>query len=690
LWPDPKDQRAGWYLLGKALIEQGDPTGVQWIERLPKNFDDLEDRRLVWLAKGYLVAKDPAKALPAIEEVLDKHPDAKEADALRLARATLLHEQGRDKDALKALSKVGGSRERRARALRLGIEWGPDDPKAHKATARQLLIQLPETAAAREPSLPLRVEDLSDADRFQRAQVLQDRWEYAEARDELRRLLKHPKHGPQASWDVAYISLRKLRDDPEEARALLKKILASGDKKRQEEGTYLLMRTYLQKDRYDEVLKVADQYDRAFPKGQYRDEMAYYRGWLPYDRGDCVDALPKLRRYLTNFGEKRSYVEGFEAWCYIRMEKWDEAIREFGQMLPLGNPVVRGKAHYWRAYAFDKLGKRPQALAELDELHKLYPLSYYDMLGLQLRARFEGRDPRASLQPWPEGGGQAHLTHGYGDEAWSWPKLAGPQAATFARIRRLVELGEIDAARALWRDVRGGVEGAVPPSKRLAFMYFMGDQVEDYRRGWEEVSGGVLAAMSGMPDPDDVRWVLAYPRAYAPLVEHLGREFDIPGHFVYAIMRQESRYSPAAVSATDAVGALQMIPPTAKRIAADMGLTYDQETFPRPQVGFRYSLFYMRKLASIFQDQWVLTAASYNGGPKPIARWLRQHPDAALPFLVEEFAYNESRTYCRKVAEHMLRYLYLYEPDPAQRAKWLDLMFPTEVNATLPPQEPDY
>ena len=35
----------------------------------------------------------------------------------------------------------------------------------------------------------------------------------------------------------------------------------------------------------------------------------------------------------------------------------------------------------------------------------------------------------------------------------------------------------------------------------------------------------------------------------------------------------------------------------------------------------------------------------------------------SFAWLIEEFEYNEGRAYGRKVVEHLLRYLYLYEPD---------------------------
>src|SRR5690606_32320806 len=121
-----------------------------------------------------------------------------------------------------------------------------------------------------------------------------------------------------------------------------------------------------------------------------------------------------------------------------------------------------------------------------------------------------------SKQPWPEGGGGADEKFAVGAEAWDWPSLSGSTKDTFARVRRLVEIDEIDAARDDWDDIRDKVEGSVPSDKRLLFIHFMGQQIEDFNRGWRKVNGNLT--MPGQPDADDIEWVLAYPRAYEPLV----------------------------------------------------------------------------------------------------------------------------------------------------------------------------
>ena len=92
----------------------------------------------------------------------------------------------------------------------------------------------------------------------------------------------------------------------------------------------------------------------------------------------------------------------------------------------------------------------------------------------------------------------------------------------------------------------------------------------------------------------------------------------------------------------------------------------------------------MKKLMNTFSDLFVPMASSYNSGPQVVARWFKRNPDAEFPWLIEEFEYNEGRAYGRKVGEHMVRYIYLYEKDPEVRAKLLDQLFPLDRHIELP------
>lgn len=673
---------------GRLLVEEGHPEGLTALQAVPAPFGPLEDRRLYWLARARALTPEDPEALAAIDAALRVTDDEREQAELTLARAAVLDARDKPAQARAALERVAsrGPRDLAAKASRLLAErLRSSDPRAARRYARRIMVRYPDTDAAPTADLGLQTADLTDRERFDRARVLMAHFRYVEAREELRRLVEHPRLGAEARWLVGVIGLSKLRDDPVEARAMLERVAAAPGP-HAEEALLGVVRTWVKQDKYEDALKVAQTLLRRYPHGKYREAVAYYRGWLPYDERRCGEAVPALRRYVASYGDRGSYVRGFIAWCAVREQRWEDVLTEYDALVRYGGALTRGKAWYWQAVALDALGRRDEARERLARLRSDYPLTWYDILGQQRLARWDGRDPRASALPWPEGGGLALAAHPMPalTEVMAWPRLSGRSASAFERVGRLVAVGEVDLAREEYGPLRDRVERAVPKARRVAFIRAMADAVEDYKHGWDLASGGRLGGMWELESPESARWLMGYPRAYRPLVEHLGAADGIEPEFVYSIMRQESRYHPAMVSAMDAVGALQMIFPTAEKVAAERGLSFDPVSFSDPRVGFAYSTHYMARHDRMWHGQLVLTAASYNAGPKPVARWLRENRGAPLDRLVEEFSYNEARAYCRMVASHLLRYLWLYEPDPARRAPILDRLFPLEVNYEVP------
>jgi soluble lytic murein transglycosylase len=686
-WPTlerAEDRQQARYLLGRELIKRGSAAGLEHIEALPRPFGLLEDRRLVWRARGLALTDRFDEAILALESARSVAANKREQGELALERARIYLAAGRSDRALEIYEDLlTGTFERHHRATALGqivgLTRATDSRRARRAT-RTLLIHLPETPEARSTELSYGPKDLSTRDRVKRARTLVQRFEYKEARDILRPLIEHTKHGSEARWLVGLIGIKKLRDAPEEARRLLGRV-AKSKSEHAEEALFLLMRTFIKEDRYEEALAVGKRYKKRYPRGNFSARVAYYRAWLPYDERRCDVAVPRFKSYLKRFKYRRTYALGFVGWCGIRDGKWKTAVEDYEGLAGVSGALHQGKAWFWQAYALDKLGRRDAARSKLAKLNRVYPLTWYAMHGRQMAARWDGADPRASALPWP-GGGALGERLSFSKDTWSWPNLSQKMRRKLDRVRALVVADEVDLARALYTPIREKVERGVSSRRREAFVRFMGHAVDDHKHGWALATGRRLSGLMALPQRADERWALGYPKAYEAIVEHGAPTRDIPPIFVYSIMRQESRYHPSMISAMDAIGALQMIPQTATLVGEATGQTYDPVTFADPRVGFPFSFFYMGEHAKLWRRQWSLVAASYNAGPAPVIRWVEENPGASLAWLVEEFSYNEARAYTRKVSEHLLRYLWLYVPEAQDRAPILDQLFPLEV---LPP-----
>jgi soluble lytic murein transglycosylase len=117
-------------------------------------------------------------------------------------------------------------------------------------------------------------------------------------------------------------------------------------------------------------------------------------------------------------------------------------------------------------------------------------------------------------------------------------------------------------------------------------------------------------------------WRLAYPKAYPEEVEEAAEEFALDPLLVWAVMRQESRYNPEAVSRSYAQGLMQIIPSTRDWIAGQMGLRLRPTDIFNPAINVRLGAYYLRAVLDQFDGDIEYAVAAYNGGPGNVERWL--------------------------------------------------------------------
>jgi len=681
----------------RTLLETEPQAAYELAREIPR-IPEAEDVRLELLIDASVQAGRVEEAIKTLEQLEKVLKDSGAIFERRLERAELLAMLGKTDESSRLVGELlkerrnvrGRGGERRyivSRLLRLqhDLALAAEDERRAKSIAIDMLIDLPAEIATKREGLGATPDDLSQAQRLRRARNLDASWDYHLAREEFERFKNVAAHREEALWNLGLIGLRKLRDRPKEAEEIFKELSKGG--RYAEDSLFFLARAYMVQERYDDARKTYAEYSRRFPRGKESVLVDYYDGWLYYDHRENEKAIEGFDRFIAKYGRRSSrssYIYGFRAWAFMRLQQWEKAIAAWDTLLPFGNPLVEGKAYYWQAYAWKQLGDNEKAIGRIDRLRDRWPLTYYSMLGEQLRAEIQGTDPRASKVWWPEGGGNTDDTPRVNVMTKKFSFSPADQQH-WERVKTLSALNERHKAREGFGPLKSKILAQVGADEKDAWIhalgFLVGDYNEMYSTTWNSITGypGMARLESGT-----LRAAMSYPRAYKQIVENVAAEFDFWPGFVWSIMRQESRYKPGAVSGTDAIGALQMIPQTARKVAQDLGTVFNVATFFRPEVGFRFSAYYMRKLLDTYSGLWVPTASSYNTGPGPIARWFKKNPDASFPWLIEEFEYNEGRAYGRKVAEHMLRYLYLYESDPKLRADVLDNLFPLSRDIEIP------
>lgn len=158
---------------------------------------------------------------------------------------------------------------------------------------------------------------------------------------------------------------------------------------------------------------------------------------------------------------------------------------------------------------------------------------------------------------------------------------------------------------------------------------------------------------------------MTHPRDYAELIEHYGKEYNVPTYLIAAVIKVESGFDPQAESGVGARGLMQMMPSTFEWLTGDehLGEFLPKSKLYDPEVSIRYGVYYLHYLQSKFQN-WDTALAAYNGGEGNVAKWLTNPAYSDGNGNLTHIPFEETENYVRKVHSAMDTYKKLYETKP--------------------------
>lgn len=142
-------------------------------------------------------------------------------------------------------------------------------------------------------------------------------------------------------------------------------------------------------------------------------------------------------------------------------------------------------------------------------------------------------------------------------------------------------------------------------------------------------------------------------------------------------MKAETQFKVDAISPVGAVGLMQFMPYTSKKVSQLLDDEYNPSKLFEPDHAIRYGARYLRKLSDELGDNLHYVAAAYNGGPHRVKLWLKNQKDEDGNNLdndvfIEHIPFNETRTYVKRVLNFYLAYTKLYEKKPEKiKSEWL-------------------
>ena len=357
----------------------------------------------------------------------------------------------------------------------------------------------------------------------------------------------------------------------------------------------------------------------AAPLPAELDAFASWRIGLGFAQDHRIpEAIEWIERVPDEFRSPR--LLGVLALLSFAEGRWQDSLDAL-EALP-AEPRAALQWRYWRARALAALGRNAEApWAEIAAERDYYGFLAADRIGVPYRIRQEpaGSSPESIERVGRMGG--------------------------FRRAREFHALGLRSYFSREWRHLVGQLAGSdLAAAATLAT-----------RNGWyfEAIRA---AARARAFDRLDLRFPIAWKdEAIAAAAAH-----RIDPAWVLATIRMESAFRPRARSPAGALGLMQVMPATARRIAGAAGVAYrGTRTVLDPEKNIRLGAAYLRRVLDRLHGHAALASASYNAGPHRAERWLAAAPRLEPDLWVEFIPYSETRQYVKRILEYRIVYGHL-------------------------------
>lgn len=680
--------------MARQLFSTHSAAAFAGVESYARRHAGSDAGSLAWLAVGYarLSDKEYAKASEALKLAQPKAGDLGDYAAYFLA--TSYGAQGRSTDAVSALrdfeTKYGDSLLLRdamhlygqslvtsglgaeaARVLQkyrspVRSDYEMDLGRAYEAMAeyakaaqiyRNLYYTMP-LAAENGPAKSAfdrlvadgQAQPASLAERKTRADLLMQARRAADAAREYRAMLAVAPAEQQMAITVALgVALHRSGND-RESRSLLDTVSDASDPSN---GQRLFALAEMARGADDEgqLASVLARMRQTAPQSEYLDQALMLAGnqyllHQNYDR--AIDHYRELQERFPR-SPRASYAHWKGAWLALRQGRTAEAEREFEEEVQVYPTAAEAPAAlYWRARLAEDDRDFGKARAWYEKLSSRFRNYYYSDLARTRLATIPNvaavRDPILEKIP-------ANVV------PTSYSAVELPQENVRLQKSRLLQnAGMTDFAI---RELQAAAAGAGWASIEMARIYQDSGQ---YHRALQTLKrnlpGYFALDVQQLPRP---YWENLFPRPYWAELKKNATLNELDPFLVASLIRQESEFNPGAISRADALGLMQLLPKTGKKVAHEMKVrNFSPNGLLSPPLNLQLGTRYFRDMVDHFGGRVEYALAAYNAGPDRVQSWLAQGNYRDIAEFVESIPFTETREYVQAIMRNAAIYKKIY------------------------------
>ncbi len=452
-------------------------------------------------------------------------------------------------------------------------------------------------------------------------------------------LAAFPRHALAAEAHLlmarAYMATRQYA----EAQKIFAKVY---EQYRRPSALYRLGSVQIRRNQESQAIRSYEKFVRLYPDHQLADK-SLWQAAKAMDRNNRFDrAVALYRRLAQNYPESRYREEaqwniGFMHYC---RKQYGEALEVFGELSRTAKEAhIVDQSLFWAGKSSQQLGLEDQAVAFFRQAARGFPRSYYSARALA-SGYVEGANPRLPVSAtWRA-------------RREETPAVAGDQC--LQRAVALRQLGLVHLARSeLRRAERLNRDN-------IAALRIVRDHYETF--GFLD-RALALAMRIFVADKSKSELHHLYPSYYWDEVEKAAREAGIDPYLVLSVIRQESSFKENAVSRAGALGLMQIMPQTGRRLAQSMGLgALERRALFDPGLSIRMGSYFLGSQVRQFMEGpardmgFELGLIAYNAGPGVARKWLGRFPHEDADVFVERIPYKETRRYVKLVLRNYTIY----------------------------------
>lgn len=610
--------------------------------RLQDTVPLLEEYRRLWVNRSLenlsTTDSDSAASISGYRDLLALQPNRAVADSARLYLGAMLRAGGHYKKALQVFKEhraiVGTSASLLLQIAEISSLLGDDG--GSRAARLELLRSFPARRQALKVARRLTPKNWDE--RYARAQVYYRHRDDRRAIDDVRKLLvDNPRH--KRAPNAEYVLGRAYARSGQLARAR-----HTFERLHERHGwpsaLYRLAGLHVKDGKDLQAVDVYVDFSRRYPKHELADDALWQAAKAAERQDDFVNS-GRIYSILTEehgdseHAEEAAWGVGFSHYCQRRYE---DAFRVFRKVSRQARqPHIIDQSLFWAGKSALRLDQKDEAKILFTKAAGGFPRSYYSSRAVSMgygEAKLKTR--RATLRA-PLAADQLDLRRISGDD----------------HVQRALALGQLGLSTEAERELRLAETLNKGDARALLVLRDGYDLLGLHDRAL------LLSTRSASTD-DDIRRL--YPSYYWEEVEAAAENASVDPYLVLSVIRQESYFKEDALSHAGAMGLMQIMPQTGRKLARALGvLAYDRSLLFDPSVSIQLGSRFLGDQVRSFTKgshglQFPLGLAAYNAGPRVARRWLERFPIEDADAFVERIPYKETRSYVKKVLKNYTIY----------------------------------